>query len=159
MTDKAMFQSCLVAMHPTATKANLSSGHDVTTYIHNAFLKFIDNLKTKFQVSTTWMFKITALFLHTVSKYQPGLNQNRSVICQVDKGQLHEHNCTLDPQTPRQQNGNFDWMSSLFSFFFTTHVRISHNISLLSVSMLGSFQSHHLLMYFTPLSICFWNWH
>ncbi|KAF8549119.1 hypothetical protein OG21DRAFT_1526024 [Imleria badia] len=44
VANKPMFRNCLVAMCPNATKADLPSTHDVTTYIHNKFSEFLDDL-------------------------------------------------------------------------------------------------------------------
>ncbi len=48
--NKAMFRNCLVAMRPKSTSVDLPSTHDVSTYIYNAFNKFLDELKGQMQV-------------------------------------------------------------------------------------------------------------
>ena len=45
VANKATFQNCLVAMRPKLTTADLPLTHDISTYIHNAFVKFLDELK------------------------------------------------------------------------------------------------------------------
>ena len=37
-------------MRPTSKITDLPSTHEITTYIHNAFVKFIDSLKQQLQV-------------------------------------------------------------------------------------------------------------
>ncbi|KAG1751562.1 uncharacterized protein EDB91DRAFT_1045528, partial [Suillus paluster] len=51
LLNKATFRNCLVAMQPAAMKANIPSAHDITTYIHNAFLDFFVQLKSDIQVN------------------------------------------------------------------------------------------------------------
>ncbi|KAF8443713.1 hypothetical protein L210DRAFT_3312990, partial [Boletus edulis BED1] len=50
VANKSTFRNCLVAMHPHTKTIDLPSTHDVTTYIHNAFGKFIDRIKNIIQV-------------------------------------------------------------------------------------------------------------
>ncbi|KAF9234313.1 hypothetical protein BU15DRAFT_31439, partial [Melanogaster broomeanus] len=45
VANKTSFRNCLVAMKPTAMKADLPSSHDVSTFIHNAFIDFLQQLK------------------------------------------------------------------------------------------------------------------
>jgi hypothetical protein len=58
--NKGTFRNCLVAMRPKSTTADLPSTHDVSTYIHNAFVKFLEELKGQIQVITvtlaSWPF-------------------------------------------------------------------------------------------------------
>ncbi|KAF9235201.1 hypothetical protein BU15DRAFT_37058, partial [Melanogaster broomeanus] len=49
MVDKPAFRNCLVAMQPAATRADLPSTHDISTFIHNAFISFINDLKSEIQ--------------------------------------------------------------------------------------------------------------
>jgi len=51
VANNVMFRNCLVTMQPTVTKADLPTTHDITTYIHNAFATFLQDLKTELQVS------------------------------------------------------------------------------------------------------------
>jgi hypothetical protein len=51
VANKATFRNCLVAMRPAAMKADIPSTHDITTYIHNAFLDFFVQLKSDIQVN------------------------------------------------------------------------------------------------------------
>jgi hypothetical protein len=53
VANKATFRNCPVAMRPKSTTADLPSTHDISTYIHNAFVKFLDELKGQIQVSNT----------------------------------------------------------------------------------------------------------
>ncbi|KIM59139.1 hypothetical protein SCLCIDRAFT_27578 [Scleroderma citrinum Foug A] len=50
MVDKAVFQNCLVAIWPKATKADIPSTHDIYMYIHNTFGEFIKELRSEIQV-------------------------------------------------------------------------------------------------------------
>ena len=50
MANKATFRNCLIAMRPKSTAADLPLTHDVSTYIHNTFVKFLDKLKGWIQV-------------------------------------------------------------------------------------------------------------
>ncbi|KIK73366.1 hypothetical protein PAXRUDRAFT_107698, partial [Paxillus rubicundulus Ve08.2h10] len=40
-------------MKPTATKADLPSSHDVSVFIHNTFIDFLQQLKTDIQSPAT----------------------------------------------------------------------------------------------------------
>lgn len=51
VANKVTFRNCLVAMRPSATKVDLPTTHDITTYIHNAFISFMQDLKIELQVS------------------------------------------------------------------------------------------------------------
>ncbi|KAG1748009.1 uncharacterized protein EDB91DRAFT_1048347 [Suillus paluster] len=50
LANNTTFRNCLVAMHPAATVADLPSTHNVTTYIHNSFIKLIKDIKAEMQV-------------------------------------------------------------------------------------------------------------
>ncbi|KIK95567.1 hypothetical protein PAXRUDRAFT_140369 [Paxillus rubicundulus Ve08.2h10] len=50
VVDKSAFRNCLVAMRPAATRADLPSTHDISIFIHNTFVSFINNLKSEIQV-------------------------------------------------------------------------------------------------------------
>ena len=50
VVDKVTFWNCLVAMRPRATKADIPSTHDITTFIHNAFTNFLKELKAEIKV-------------------------------------------------------------------------------------------------------------
>ena len=56
IANKTTFHNCLVAMCPQSSGNDLPSTHEISTYIHNAFIRFIDNLKTQIQVSTSHCF-------------------------------------------------------------------------------------------------------
>ncbi|KAG2752566.1 hypothetical protein P692DRAFT_20725987 [Suillus brevipes Sb2] len=45
VADKPAFRNCLVAMRPNAILADIPSTHDVSAYIHNAFIEFFKDLK------------------------------------------------------------------------------------------------------------------
>jgi hypothetical protein len=51
VADKAVFCNCLVAMRPNAVQQDILSTHDVTTHIHNEFVKWLKELKEDIQVS------------------------------------------------------------------------------------------------------------
>jgi hypothetical protein len=51
MADKASFRNCLVAMRPKAVTKDIPSTHNVTTYIHNQFVKRLEELKGDILVS------------------------------------------------------------------------------------------------------------
>lgn len=55
-------------MRPNATKADVPSSHDITTYIHNEFVSFIKQLKVEIQVSYSFTFFSMAL---TTSEQSP----------------------------------------------------------------------------------------
>ncbi|KAG2343182.1 hypothetical protein BDR05DRAFT_884642 [Suillus weaverae] len=50
LANKTTFRNCLVAMRPAATIVDLPSMHDITTYIHNSFIKLIKDIKDEMQV-------------------------------------------------------------------------------------------------------------
>jgi hypothetical protein len=50
VASKATFRNCLVAMRPKTTKSDLPSTHDVTTYIHNEFVRLLEDFKTAITV-------------------------------------------------------------------------------------------------------------
>lgn len=59
MANKAIFRNCLIAMHPTATNADLPSTHNVVTYVHKEFISFFTTLKTRINVSWfSWLLLI-----------------------------------------------------------------------------------------------------
>ena len=51
VANKPAFRNCLVAMCPNANKADITSSHDISTFIHNSFVNFLQNLKHRIQVS------------------------------------------------------------------------------------------------------------
>lgn len=51
LPGKGVFRNCLVSMCPQATCNDVPSTHDVTTYIHNEFVKFMQELKQSIMVS------------------------------------------------------------------------------------------------------------
>jgi hypothetical protein len=50
VADKARFRNCLVSMRPNTNKADLPTAHDVSLYIHNAFVNHLKELKEEIQV-------------------------------------------------------------------------------------------------------------
>ena len=50
VANKAIFHNCLVAMQPATTNMDLPSAHDISTFIHNSFIKFFDKLRVTIQV-------------------------------------------------------------------------------------------------------------
>ena len=56
VADKASFRNCLVSMCPNAQKVDLPSTHDISSYIHNAFVEFIGSLKIRIQVLPQFLF-------------------------------------------------------------------------------------------------------
>ncbi|KIM57892.1 hypothetical protein SCLCIDRAFT_59477, partial [Scleroderma citrinum Foug A] len=50
VANKPAFRNCLVAMRPNANKADIPSSHDISTFIHNSFVDFLQNLKHRIQV-------------------------------------------------------------------------------------------------------------
>ncbi|KAG9310553.1 hypothetical protein JVU11DRAFT_9102 [Chiua virens] len=59
VADKAAFRNCLVAMQPNATKADIPSTHDVSTFVHNEFINFIKQLKVEIQLPSTGRISTT----------------------------------------------------------------------------------------------------
>ena len=51
VAGKDLFRNCLVAMKPKAVRNDMPSTHDVTTYIHNQFVKWLKELKSDILVS------------------------------------------------------------------------------------------------------------
>ena len=51
VAGKDLFRNCLVAMKPKAVRSDMPSTHDVTTYIHNQFVKWLKELKSDILVS------------------------------------------------------------------------------------------------------------
>ncbi|KAG2754231.1 hypothetical protein P692DRAFT_20721124 [Suillus brevipes Sb2] len=58
VVNKATFRNCLVAMRPSATKADIPSTHDITVFIHNSFLDFFKQIKSEIQVSHVYFYKL-----------------------------------------------------------------------------------------------------
>jgi len=50
VANKAMFRNCLVAMHSTATKADIPLIHDILIYIYNCFVEFLSQIGSEIQV-------------------------------------------------------------------------------------------------------------
>jgi len=51
LVSKAVFQNCLTVMRPKTRTKELPSCHDVTAYFHNAFIKFITEIRQVIEVS------------------------------------------------------------------------------------------------------------
>lgn len=51
VADKVVFCNCLVAMRLKAGQQDIPSTHNVATYIHNEFVKWLRQLKGEIQVS------------------------------------------------------------------------------------------------------------
>ncbi len=51
MANEASFRNCLVAMRPTSNKYDIPSSHDVSVYIHNKCIEWLNKLKDDIQVS------------------------------------------------------------------------------------------------------------
>ena len=71
IANKASFRNCLVAMRPAATKADIPSAHDVSTFIHNSFIDFFQRLKTNIQVSSI-LFWVAYSKPHTLQSNAAG---------------------------------------------------------------------------------------
>ena len=50
VTDKMTFWNCLVAMRLKTQPKELLSTHDVLLYVHNQFVKHLEELKVVFKV-------------------------------------------------------------------------------------------------------------
>ncbi|KAG2352929.1 hypothetical protein BDR07DRAFT_1497388 [Suillus spraguei] len=59
VANKATFRNCLVAMWPAAMKVDIPSMHNITTYIHNAFLDFFVQLKSDIQSANSGRISTT----------------------------------------------------------------------------------------------------
>ncbi|KIK78836.1 hypothetical protein PAXRUDRAFT_162948 [Paxillus rubicundulus Ve08.2h10] len=46
-------------MHPNTSKADLPSTHNISTYVHNSFIEFLNNLKVRIQVTTAGCISTT----------------------------------------------------------------------------------------------------
>ena len=51
VAKKAMFCNCLVLMRPKAVHQDVPTTHQVTMYIHNEFVKWLNDLKSDILVS------------------------------------------------------------------------------------------------------------
>ncbi|KAF8239820.1 hypothetical protein L208DRAFT_1235682 [Tricholoma matsutake] len=51
MANKALFCNCLVSMRPKSITKDILSTHNVTTYIHNQFVEWLEELKGDILVS------------------------------------------------------------------------------------------------------------
>jgi hypothetical protein len=51
------FHNCMISMRPKSTNHDLSSCHDVTTYIHNAFIQQLESIKADILVSNPLLDK------------------------------------------------------------------------------------------------------
>ncbi|KIM67446.1 hypothetical protein SCLCIDRAFT_107455 [Scleroderma citrinum Foug A] len=58
VANKPAFRNCLVVMRPNANKADIPSSHDISTFIHNSFIDFLQNLKSRIQVSLFILLKL-----------------------------------------------------------------------------------------------------
>ena len=60
-----------MAMRPAATKADIPSAHDVSTFIHNSFIDFFQRLKINIQVSSI-LFWVAYSKPHTLQSNAAG---------------------------------------------------------------------------------------
>ena len=83
MADKPAFRNCLVAMRPNAILADIPSTHDVSAYIHNAFIEFFKDLKVQMQVSTSTAPYSSDISYKIFTGYynRPYFNDYRLVVC------------------------------------------------------------------------------
>jgi hypothetical protein len=51
VAGKPVFRNCLVAMRPKSVRQDMPSTHEVTTYIHNEFVNWLNQLKSDILVS------------------------------------------------------------------------------------------------------------
>ncbi|KAF8220039.1 hypothetical protein L208DRAFT_1127592, partial [Tricholoma matsutake] len=51
VANKASFHNCLVSMRPKSITKDIPSTHNVTTYIHNQFVKQLEELKGDILIS------------------------------------------------------------------------------------------------------------
>jgi len=51
LVSKAVFRNCLTVMRPKTRTKELLSCHDVMAYLHNAFIKFITEMRQAIEVS------------------------------------------------------------------------------------------------------------
>ena len=99
MANKATFQNCLIAMRLKLTTADLPSTHDISTYIHNAFVKFLDELKGQIQVSNTNCCSVyhTSKYTTLGQDYWICLDNNKPLIHKLNKSIIYGHHSPLDP--------------------------------------------------------------
>ena len=67
-------------MWPKATKADLLSTHDIRSYIHNAFLDLLKELKGEIQVCLLTFYLVLFLTILLVLSYWTGLNYNGHMV-------------------------------------------------------------------------------
>jgi hypothetical protein len=71
--NKATFRNCLVAMRPKTANIDLPSTHDISSYIHNAFIKFLNELKGEIQVIyINTIFPFLLRLLNAVTRHHSG---------------------------------------------------------------------------------------
>lgn len=51
VANNAAFRNCLISMRPKAVRQDIPSTHQVTTYIHNEFVKWLTEMKSDILVS------------------------------------------------------------------------------------------------------------
>lgn len=56
VADKTSFRNALVSMRPHAAIADLPSAYNVTTYLHNEFVKRLEDLKAQITVSVFFKY-------------------------------------------------------------------------------------------------------
>ena len=85
VANKAIFRNCLVAMRPAATNADLPSAHDISTFIHNSFIKFFDKLRVTIQVMSFILIQNWKLIANgitnSVEHNKSNIDHNRSLVC------------------------------------------------------------------------------
>lgn len=69
VADKAAFRNCLVSMRPKAVRQDIPSTHQVTTYIHNEFVKWLNVLKSDILVSL-YQYVISESYYFTTRQHQ-----------------------------------------------------------------------------------------
>ncbi len=92
------FQNSLLAMRPRSTIFDLPSSHDVKVYCHNAFVKYMKDLKEEINVVFTVELdeKYLTLTTVTVGYSWEGLNHCRWMVCRYHEDGIPWNDSTLD---------------------------------------------------------------
>ena len=96
VVDKATFQNCLVAMRPRATKADIPSTHNITTFIHTPSPTSSRNWKLRLRYAFLSFHLALFLTILLVHGNWTGVDHDGHLVCWTDKSKLPQNHCPLD---------------------------------------------------------------
>jgi hypothetical protein len=92
---KAVFRNCLVTMRPKTRTKELPTTHDVIVYLHNAYIKFMNQIKESFNVSCqfNWIINMSYCWEGCTGE---NLCHCRCVDCRYHQSQFPRYDWSLD---------------------------------------------------------------